>query len=43
MAQVSPIMARIFDDPHAGHRRRETHSKRGRLESKGRVFRSKRG
>ena len=42
MSSISPLMARIFDDPHASHRRRENHSKRSRLESKGRVSRSKR-
>ena len=42
MESISPLMARIFDDPHASHRRHENHSKRSRLESKGRMSRSKR-
>ena len=42
MPSISPLIVRIFDDPHANHRRHENHAKRSRLESKGRVPRSKR-
>jgi hypothetical protein len=35
MPSMSPLMARIFDDSHASHRRHENHSKRSRLESEG--------
>ena len=38
MPSISPLIVRIFDDPHANHRRHEIHAKRSRLESKGRCL-----
>jgi len=43
MASISPIIAHVFDDPHAAHRRvkREGDPNRTRFETKGRVARRK--
>jgi hypothetical protein len=40
MPGISPLIARIFDDPHSNHRRKR--EQRARLESRGRVPRAKR-
>jgi hypothetical protein len=39
MPSISPIIAHLFDDPHANHRhvKRERDQKRDRFGSKGRV------
>ena len=44
MPSISPLIVRIFDDPHASRRHggRERDAKRARSESKGRVPRAKR-
>jgi hypothetical protein len=44
MPSISPLIVRLFDDPHADHRRggRERDAKRSRFESRGRVARAKR-
>jgi hypothetical protein len=44
MPSISPLIVRIFDDPHANHRSggRERGAKRARFESKGRVPQAKR-
>ena len=41
MASISPIIAHVFDDPHAAHRRVKRERDRTRFESKGRVPRRK--
>jgi hypothetical protein len=41
MPSISPIIAHLFDDPHANHRhvKREGDKNRARFETKGRVLR----
>lgn len=42
MPGISPLIIKVFDDPHARHRHPEAEGKQRRSESKGRVLRRRR-